>query len=220
MKVLALGFLAVCVACGAIVQGQGYYGGGGYAPYGASYHSSTAGEGYARGMADVVRSAGDYNLRTSEAAKNYTDARSQDLDNRLKYTQNYFEMRRINKEARAAEQSPRLSNEDAFRMARQAAPRPLTSAQLDRLTGSIDWPLILRDPQYSALIEPLNQLFVERASGTTAPDIYLKVQKAAEVLQAALKKNINIYKSGDFIAAKKFIDSLEYEARFPVGAGA
>jgi hypothetical protein len=220
MKYPVLGLAALGVACVALAPGQTYYGGGGYAPYGVNYHSSTAAEGYARGMADVVRSAGDYNLRTSEAAKNYTDARSKDLDNRLKYTQTYFEMRRINKEARAAEQTPRLSNEDAFRLARQAAPRPLTSAQLDRLTGRIEWPLILRDPQYAALTEPLNQLFVERAAGSAPPDVYLKVQKAADALQAALKKNINDYKSGDFIAAKKFIDSLAYEARVPAGAGA
>ena len=220
MKYLALVVLSAGALSGALLQGQNYYGGGGYAPYGSFYHSSTAGEGYARGMADVVRSAGDYNLRTSEAAKNYEDARSKDLDNRLKYTQNYFEMRRINKEARAAEQMPRLSNEDAFRLARQASPRPLTSAQLDRLTGRIEWPLILRDSRYSALVESLNRLFAERASSGATADTYLKVQKTADDLQAALKKNLDEYKSGDFIGAKKFIDSLAYEARFPTGAGA
>ena len=43
---------------------------------GPSYHASTAAEGAARGMADVVRSAGAANLLNSEAAKNYEDART------------------------------------------------------------------------------------------------------------------------------------------------
>ncbi len=92
--------VCTCVAVlvyGAVVQGQSWSGGG--APYPVYYHSSTAAEGAARGMADVIRSAGDYNLRTSEAARNVEEARSRNLDNRLKSTQTFFEMRRVNREA-------------------------------------------------------------------------------------------------------------------------
>ena len=67
------------------------------------------------GMANVVRSAGYANVMNSIATQNYEQAYSADLDNRLKYTNTYFEMRRNNKEARggsptATERSPSWPN--------------------------------------------------------------------------------------------------------------
>ena len=74
--------------------------------YGGS-HASTAAEGYANGMAAMVQSAGSYNLNTSQAAMNLESARSQALDNDLKGTQTYFEMRNINTTQRKAEEGAR-----------------------------------------------------------------------------------------------------------------
>ncbi len=88
------------------------------------------------------------------------------------------------------------------------------------MTGHIEWPLILRNSRYDALCQPLEQLFASRAAGTATADSFAQVQRAAAELQAALRKNLKEYRSGDFIEAKKFIDSLEYEARFPAGANA
>ena len=64
---LALG--ATVLSATARVQAQGYGG--------------TVEGSFAHGMADIVRSAGEYNLRTSEAYKNYEDARRKNIDNRL-----------------------------------------------------------------------------------------------------------------------------------------
>src|SRR6266496_1264631 len=69
-----------------------------YNPYGVygGGHASTAAEGYANGVGNVMQSAGMYNLQTSEAAINAEQARSMNIDNNLKGTQTYFEMRKIN----------------------------------------------------------------------------------------------------------------------------
>ena len=58
--------------------------------------SSTVAGSYAHGYADVVRSAGEAELNDSIAAGNYADSRSKEIDNRLKATQTYFQMRDIN----------------------------------------------------------------------------------------------------------------------------
>ena len=58
------------------------------------------------GMANVVRSAGYANVMNSIAAQNYEQAYSADLDNRFKYTNTYFEMRRVNQAAQAEARSP------------------------------------------------------------------------------------------------------------------
>src|SRR6516164_7989583 len=73
-----------------------------YNPYGVygGGHASTAAEGYANGVGNIMQSAGMYNLQTSQAAINVEQARSMNIDNNLKGTQTYFEMRKINTAAR------------------------------------------------------------------------------------------------------------------------
>src|SRR5690242_11792328 len=63
-------------------------------------NASTAAEGLGRGIGDVVRSQGEYNLNTSQAAINLTQARSQEIDNRMQATQTYFAMRNLNTQQR------------------------------------------------------------------------------------------------------------------------
>src|SRR5262245_8055122 len=109
--------------------------------WGEGYHSSTLEEGIQRGHADVVRSYGMANLLNSQAAQNFEQARKDYLDNRLKATQTYFEMRRYHDEAVKAQRSTPLSYDQYVRLAREDAPMALTPTQLDPLTGSVGWPV-------------------------------------------------------------------------------
>src|SRR5688500_1139575 len=68
------------------------YGGYGYTDTGAS----TLEEGAMRGMASVISAKGDYNLATSAAAVNLTQAQKQDIQNRQDATQAYFAMQDTN----------------------------------------------------------------------------------------------------------------------------
>ena len=56
-----------------------------YNPYGVygGGHASTAAEGYANGVGNVMQSAGMYNLQTSQAAIKVEQARSQQLSNHM-----------------------------------------------------------------------------------------------------------------------------------------
>src|SRR5207247_5414915 len=101
-----------------------------YAQTAAYYGGATVEGSIAHGMADIVRAAGEFNLRTSEAYRNYEDARRKNIENRLLWTQTYFEMRRINDEYRRAQyERDKRSQEDFIRYAQAAAPRRLTSSQ-------------------------------------------------------------------------------------------
>src|SRR5947209_12006414 len=72
---------------------------------------STAAQSYAAGYADVVRAAGEAEVNDSIAAGNYADARSKEIDNRLKGTQTYFQMKDINKKWQEANKIPPLTQE-------------------------------------------------------------------------------------------------------------
>jgi hypothetical protein len=182
------------------------------------FGASTAAEGYQRGFADVVRSAGEANLMDSLAAQNYVAARSQDIQNRVQWTEAYYQMRRANRAYRESKRSPRLSQEEIARNARQGLPRRLTSAELDPLTGEVNWPVILQESQYASEREQLEKLFGKRAEATSvSPDVYREIKTNTDELLATLKKSIAQYKPNDWLGARKFVESLAYEVRFPTG---
>ncbi len=191
-----------------------YWGwGGGWGGGGAA----TADQAAAMGMADLVNSAGSYNLQTSQAAINYEQARSQNLDNRLKGTQTYFEMRKINTDSRASERGRGMTTEEAWRYAQIGAPKRVTPYDLDPVSGRIFWPVQLQNPKYDGYRKELDDLFRQRevTHGSVGYDVYTKIQNTTNAFLEELKKNIMEIPSGEYVKAKNFIESLAYESRFP-----
>lgn len=182
--------------------------------YATYHHASTAEEGALRGMGDLVRSHGEANLMNSEAAGNYEDARAKNLDNRLKATDTYFQMRAVNKQYREAERTPRSTSEQLFRRAREAAPKSLSPTELDPFTGEVDWPIVLRGPAFAAERSVVDDVFAHRfsSSGVTTAEAFQQVNDALASMQSVLKTNIRDYPSGDYIKAKNFLRSLSYAA--------
>ncbi len=179
---------------------------------------STAAQSYATGYADVVRAAGEAEVNDSIAAGNYADARSKEIDNRLKATQTYFQMKDINKKWQEANKIPPLTQEEAYRWAKAMSPKRTTSTQLDPVTGKIIWPIILRDTPYKDATDQLDAIFSARVTqGALNGSQYAQVQKLHDDILSTMTANAKNYKDVDIIAAKNLIDSLQYEARFPAG---
>ena len=76
---------------------------GGYPGYSGG---GTAAGNAMNGMANVISAKGNYNLSTSAAAINMTQAQKNEIQNRQLSTNTYFEMRATNKAARANEAGP------------------------------------------------------------------------------------------------------------------
>jgi len=187
--------------------------------------ASTVAEGYARGISDIVRAQGQYNLLTSQSLINIEDARTKNMQNRLQWTQTYFEMRRMNRDYRREMRGPTPSPEAFARWAREAAPERLKSVELDSITGRISWPTLLQGERYAPLRASLEQAFLERAEkhGAIGPETALKISDDANAMLQILEDQLqesrvknNPIPSYLYIDAKKFIESLAYEARFPV----
>jgi hypothetical protein len=212
MRIASLTAVSFVLLQGTLLYGQWV------APY-YNNKAATAGESWARGISDVVRSAGETNLRNSEAAINVEEARSRNFDNRLKYTQTYFENRRMNREYRAAERGPRITAQQAERIARERAPKRATSQDLDPITGGIAWPRPLLDDQYASHRQEIEKLFHERAQkmGAIGMSTYREIGAACTDLLAALHENIRSYSPNDYMDAKRFVERLQNEARFPTG---
>jgi hypothetical protein len=187
-------------------RGYGGRGGGGY-------HASTAAEGFQRGMADVIRSTGAANMMNSEAMINVESARQQYISNRLYGTQTYFEMRRINKEARAAEAGPRPTQQDVIRYAQERAPNRLSTSEVDPLTGGIAWPSLLQEDVFKPERDELEELYSSRATrGSLTASEVMKANEAMERMDTTLQANVGKVSSLLYSPAKSFLKSLSYES--------
>lgn len=194
--------------------GQWGWGGGGWGNY-----ASTAQQGADYGMAQMMRAQGYQNLQNSEAAKNWEQAKTMEMENRLRWTETYFEMRKVNRESRAAEAPPAMTQERAVRLAKMKSPRRLESTELDPVTGQIDYPIVLQDDVFKPYRDKLDQLFAQRAStgGSIQFEDYQQIQGTVADFIEALKSRVKEYSSGDYGRARSFLNSLAHETRFSAG---
>jgi hypothetical protein len=132
--------------------------------YGSTYHhASTVGEGWQRGRADIIRSAGLKNLLDAEAQNKWEDARKKAYDNHVYGIQKYFEGREMNRHYRQLERGPRPTEQQLYRLAAERKPKRLGLQHLDPVTGVVTWPPVLMDPAYKHDRMELDRLFAQRA---------------------------------------------------------
>jgi hypothetical protein len=188
-------------------------GGGG----GGAWPGSTVYGDFLRGEAELTRAIGHATLDTSKAAINRETAKALNMDNRIRWTETFFEMRRINRAARAREAGPSPTMEECIAFARKQAPRRLGTVELDPVTGSIRWPLALTDDIYKTYRTRLEDRFQERAAlGTSVT--YAQVAAVSKTIEACtqrLRDNIAKYAGGQYGQAKNFLESLLAEYQRP-----
>jgi hypothetical protein len=208
--------LVVIVMAAIAVPATAQWGGFGYHRGG---YASTAGQGAAYGMSEMMRAQGYENLKNSEAAKNWEEVKTLEIQNRMRWTETYFEMRKTNREARAAEAGPAITHDQAIRMAKMGAPPRLVSTQLDPVTGHIEYPMILQDDIFAPYREELDKLFAKRAStgGSISFGEFQEIQSTVSSFTEALKEHVTKYPAGEYGRARTFLDSLRHEASLPSG---
>jgi hypothetical protein len=179
-------------------------------------NASTVGESYSRGMADVVRSQGVYNLTTSQAAINMTQAQAQEIQNRGEATKTYFEMRRINKEYQDANREKPPTMEQVVRFAQEGKPKRLGPSELDYVSGKLRWPSVLMIDDFAEQRKQVDQVFAKRAEmGVANFDDQMQVRKTATQMMTDLKQQIQQIPSNTYMAARRFLESVTYEAQQP-----
>lgn len=215
MKAISIS-LVLALAAHAVAQAQ-YGGGTGIDDGLLTLRATTPAEGYSRGIADLVRSGGLYNLRTSEAALKAAEAREYEMGNATQAISTYFQIRQLNREYRAAKRRPRPSKEDLARYSRARGPKPLGPSELDTVTGRLSWPVLLRAKEHARYRTQLARLFTHRALvADISTEDYLKIHRFTSAMKTDLKQRIRQVPPEDYIRATKFLDSLVYEARKPM----
>jgi hypothetical protein len=184
------------------------YGGGGW--YGNSGGGTVAGSAL-NGMSQVISAAGQYNLATSAAAINMTQAQSNEMQNQVQAVNTFWETRNIGKAQRAADRGPPPTAEQIARMARMGMPSPLTPSQLDPVSGRLNWPDALQNPTFDAQRGELDQMFAKRASygGLDYADRD-QVSETIDSMVDELKARIRDIPPQAYTLSKSFLRSMLY----------
>ncbi len=154
--------------------------------------ASTAAEGYANGMSNVIQAQGQKNLSNSQAAINMTDARNQQIDNQVKSVNAYWEKKGVYSQHQQQEFAE-IEQKRAAYLARHAL-KSLTPEEFDRTTGTVKWLRVLEQKQYDPYRITLDKLLKQRAYvGALTSDEYIQATAACKDWRLALAKQSNVY---------------------------
>lgn len=189
-----------------------------YSPVQIDPRATTVPGSISQGFSDVIRSRGEYNYLTSQAAIFAAQARALNIQNARDFEQTYFDMRRMNRAYRWAERGPRPGPEAWARYAHEARPDRLSPAEFDAITGRINWPILLRADEFARYRVQLEALFANRADlGSINTWGYLQIDQTAKALLEQLKQRVADFPPQDYVQARRFLEALAYEAKYPAG---
>jgi hypothetical protein len=217
IALLALPLTLASTLCSGQIYGGGDFGGYGGYPWGDS-RATTPWQGIAYGIGDIIRAKGDYNLLSSQAILNLTQADKNDILNRDLWTNTYFQMRREQRAYIAEERGPRPTAEDLVRYAQMGKPKPLGPNQLDAVSGKIYWPRSLRTDQFASSRVILDEMFVKRARyGDISMEDLMTIRDETNKMADLLNQEIRNIPPMEYTSAKTFISSLAYQVQLVAG---
>ncbi len=183
---------------------------GAWMPWNWGYNSSTAAESYLRGSAALTQAAGQYHYNTALGQSLAEDAHAKAIANRQSVVDSYYRLKQTNAAWQNQARSPRLSPEAQLRISTKRTPARLSAEQLDPVTGAIRWPGVLMQSPFDFQRDGVDAAWNQRDA---SPQSSRQIEMAVGQLEAALQARIRAVTPADYIAARKFLASLRYEAR-------
>ena len=174
----------------------------------------TQGNADATGIANLVRSQGDYNESTARAAGEYQKARSQWIENQNRVHEELLSRRRSSQAiANEDHEAARATRERQQKFIAAHRPPPLNSDQLDTETGHIEWPVALKAPEFDQLRPELESLFEARSKyGATTENRSQLLSKIRES-QDLLRGEVISIPLPDYTESSKFLERMLATAR-------
>lgn len=168
------------------------------------------------GMGAFARSVGDYNYNTARAARELEEARTRAIMNHKLAVETWFDLKRQNKQFRASKLEPLSASQLSVTLESQRPVR-LTDSQYSAVTGKLSWPVALLGGAFESQRVTLDRAFGSRTSrdGGSESAFYARVHRATEVMLTTLRDRIELFSPNEYMAAKKFLLALRYEALSP-----
>jgi len=166
------------------------------------------------GWITAVANANGTNAKTLETLQ---QVRGLSLDNNLKAAKVFYDKRKLCEDYQKLNPRKRPTQENVVRYNQASVPKRPVQFELASAPGRIYWPDVLLDEEFSDGRIQLESLFVQRKAGPGAPgsSISGEVQTVAAQMRGQLQSKIRQMSPEQYLAARRFLESLAYEARFP-----
>lgn len=146
------------------------------------------------------------------------EAARKDMRNREEWTHTYFRLREANRTYREKEQRSPPSMEDVVRYAQMGKPERLSPGEFDTVTGRIAWPEVLQADAFADDRERLESLFADWIHyGSLSLRHRQEIRDATDAMLDALQERIHKLPPADYMAARRFLEGLAYEAYLAAG---
>jgi hypothetical protein len=163
--------------------------------------------------AQKLSALGQYNYNSAAAAKEGEDARAMGMETNNRALREWYARKQLNADYVAVKYA---RNQGLLqRVAELKRPDRLSLGQYSRRGRQLIWPSTLKDPIFDEERVALDQLFAQRGAfdAGTDSDFYRVTAKLAKQMHEKLVESIDQFSTSESISARKFLRSLEFEAR-------
>lgn len=168
-------------------------------------------------QASIITARANARATNAKTLEILQTVRSMGLDNDLKQTKIFFDKRKLNKDYKMQYPSKRPSQETLLRYSQASTPERLNNYELSSLRGIIYWPEIFQRDEFLEYRIELDSLFVRRKVKQDGLERSL-CYEAKLIINRMYKQLQDIMREmspAEYIEARKFIESLSYEAQLP-----
>lgn len=167
--------------------------------------------------AAAVTAQGQYNYNAAASAVQVEAARGEAMENANRGLREWYARKQLNADYLATKSgaTPGLLN----RIAEVKRPDRLTLSQYSRQAGKLNWPASLKDPIFDDERLALDEAFAQRQAFDAGTDsqFYQLVHQLCRQLHGKMVDSIEQMSTADSISARKFLRSIEYEAKILPG---
>ena len=193
----------------------------------------TATEGYLQGSAElgnaqaamlaaqaaVIKAVGEAATARVKASESLQNARAKATDNDVKAAGIYYEKRKLCEAYQGLTARQRPTKEDLARWSKAAQPGRPGCTQLDPARGTIRWPEILREEEFTEARAQLDYAFSQRNGQVmdAGSELLEQARLSASQMRKGLRRLMPELSPTEYIAARSFIDTLAREIQMPPG---
>ncbi len=181
---------------------------------------SKAGAAWVAAQAAVIKAKADADATRAVALQTMEQTRTIAIDNDLKAATTFYEKRRLNEAYRMVSSQDRPTREDLSRYSKASTPERPSNYQVDPVRGVVHWPEVFQRDEFLAQRVELDYLFAQRSdrrSGLGSDNCH-RVKEKTEGMHEVLKSIIGEMSPAEYLAARKFVEALAYEAHFAPNA--
>ena len=167
-------------------------------------------------QAKMVTSVATAQATNAKTLQTLQQTRSLALDNDLKVAKTFYEKRKLHDGYRALKTRKRPGRDDLIRYSRDSGPARPSGYQLDPVRGKIIWPEVFKRDDFLEARTLMSSLFENRNvtnSGLGSQNCR-EIRSVAQQMREQLRSVVREMPPAEYMAARKFIDGLAFEAKF------